>query len=184
MIIIGITGTLGAGKGTVVDYLVKNKGFKHFSVREYLSGLVLMDGKEINRTSLVDKGNELRLEHGPGYIAEELFKLAKKSNQNSIIESIRTPGEVDVLKKHDNFTLLAVDAKHRVRYERIYKRASETDKITIEEFKDNENREMTSSDPNKQNLKECIAMADYLITNDGDFDALHNKVEYILRNLS
>lgn len=36
MIIIGITGTLGAGKGTVVEYL-KTKGFKHFSVREFLT---------------------------------------------------------------------------------------------------------------------------------------------------
>ena len=27
MIIIGITGTLGAGKGTVVNYLVEKKGF-------------------------------------------------------------------------------------------------------------------------------------------------------------
>ena len=33
--IIGITGTLGAGKGTVVDFL-KEKGFRHFSVRDYL----------------------------------------------------------------------------------------------------------------------------------------------------
>ena len=33
MIIIGITGTLGAGKGTIVDYLVKQKGFVHYSVR-------------------------------------------------------------------------------------------------------------------------------------------------------
>ncbi len=32
MIIIGITGTLGAGKGTIVDYLVKEKGLKNVSV--------------------------------------------------------------------------------------------------------------------------------------------------------
>ena len=37
MIVIGITGTLGAGKGTIVDYLVKNKGFNHFSVRSFIA---------------------------------------------------------------------------------------------------------------------------------------------------
>jgi len=36
MLIIGITGTLGAGKGTIVEYLVKNKNFKHYSVSGYL----------------------------------------------------------------------------------------------------------------------------------------------------
>ena len=36
MIVIGITGTIGAGKGTIVEYLVEKKGFLHFSVREFL----------------------------------------------------------------------------------------------------------------------------------------------------
>ena len=37
MITIGITGTLGAGKGTIVDYLVKNRGFVHYSVRAFIT---------------------------------------------------------------------------------------------------------------------------------------------------
>ena len=37
MNIIGITGTIGAGKGTIVDYLVKEKGYVHYSVREFLA---------------------------------------------------------------------------------------------------------------------------------------------------
>ena len=36
MVIIGITGTLGAGKGTIVDYLVNKKSFYHYSVSGYL----------------------------------------------------------------------------------------------------------------------------------------------------
>jgi dephospho-CoA kinase len=36
MFIIGITGTIGAGKGTVVEYLVGQKGFDHYSVRSFL----------------------------------------------------------------------------------------------------------------------------------------------------
>ena len=45
MIIIGITGTLGAGKGTIVDYLVQEKGFKHYSVRNYLIKEIEKGGK-------------------------------------------------------------------------------------------------------------------------------------------
>lgn len=42
MHIIGITGTLGAGKGTIVEYLKDKKGFAHFSVREFLKEILLM----------------------------------------------------------------------------------------------------------------------------------------------
>lgn len=179
MLIIGITGTLGAGKGTVVDYLVKNKDYTHFSVREYLSELIKKDGNEINRTTLVDKGNELRQKFGPDYIAKEIFKKAKGLNKNCIIESLRTPGEVESLQSMNGFTLLAVDANQKVRYKRIYERASETDKISFEEFVANEKREMKSTDPTKQNLSKCIAMADYLIDNDKDLNNLYEQIEKI-----
>ena len=36
MVIIGITGTLGAGKGTIVDYLKEERGFLHFSARQFI----------------------------------------------------------------------------------------------------------------------------------------------------
>ncbi len=36
MIVIGITGMLGAGKGTVVEYLIRKHGYAHYSVREFL----------------------------------------------------------------------------------------------------------------------------------------------------
>ncbi len=37
MLIIGITGTLGAGKGTIVEYLEKEMGFDHLSVRDFIT---------------------------------------------------------------------------------------------------------------------------------------------------
>ena len=46
MNIIGITGTLGAGKGTIVDYLVQKKGYLHYSVRAFLSEEVKRRGLE------------------------------------------------------------------------------------------------------------------------------------------
>ena len=74
--IIGITGTLGAGKGTVADYLVKERGFKHLSVREYLIEEIKKRGLAVNRDNMVLVANDLRVKFGPGYIAEQLYEKA------------------------------------------------------------------------------------------------------------
>ena len=75
-IIIGVTGTLGAGKGTIVDYLVKNKGFIHFSAREdVINKEIEKRGLPITRDNMVLVANDLRKNYGPSYVAEELFKM-------------------------------------------------------------------------------------------------------------
>jgi dephospho-CoA kinase len=183
MNIIGITGTLGAGKGTIVDYLVKNKGFAHYSVRAYLIDEIESRKMPVNRDSMVNIANELRAKHGSSYIIEELYKIAQKHQQNCVIESIRTPGEAESLSTKGNFFLIAVDANPEIRYQRITLRASETDHISYETFLDNEKREFTSDDPNKQNLKKCIEMANFVITNSSDHESLYCQVEEILKNI-
>lgn len=60
MLIIGITGTIGAGKGTVVDYLTSRYGFKHYSVRKYLTELLQDQGIEPNRDHFTALANSLR----------------------------------------------------------------------------------------------------------------------------
>lgn len=183
MIIIGVTGTIGAGKGTVVDYLVKKKGFQHYSVRAYLLEEIKKRGLPENRDSMVLVANELRAQNSPSYIVDELFKQAQASGQDCIIESIRTPGEAESLKKQGNFYFLAVDAEAKTRYQRIVLRKSETDQVSFEEFLANEKREMESDDPNKQNLKKCIQMANFVLNNDGSFEDLNNKVEKIIEEI-
>ncbi len=180
MKIIGITGTLGAGKGTIVDYLTKHHGFLHFSVRGYLTKIIEQRGLELNRDSLVAVANELREKNTPSFIAEELYREASEAVKDCIIESIRTVGEVNALRSKGNFCLFAVDADQKLRYSRIVERASATDKINFETFADNEAREMNSTDPNKQNLGACMQLADFTFTNDGSFDELYRQVDEAL----
>lgn len=183
MIIIGITGTLGAGKGTIVDYLVANKDFAHYSVREYLVKEITKRGLTVNRDAMVLVANELRAKHNPSYIVEQLYDIALQKQKNCVIESIRTPGEAEMLKTKGNFFLFAVDAAPELRYERISLRASETDNVSYETFIANEQREMTSNDPNKQNLKKCIELADCTLMNNGSIEELYSDLILVLQNI-
>jgi len=183
MVCIGITGTIGAGKGTVVEYLEKSRGFRHFSVRSFLLDIIRREGMPENRDSMFRLGNSLRQEFGPSYVTDRLYEMAAESGVNCIIESIRTPGEAVSLRARGNFYLLAVDADPKIRYGRIVERQSVTDNISFETFTSNEEREMTSADPNQQNLKECIRMADFVLTNNGSREELYAQVEEILKKM-
>lgn len=180
MNIIGITGTLGAGKGTIVDYLIQHYGYKHYSVRGYLTEEAERRGMELNRDTFVVVANDLRDKYGPSYITDELYKQAEAAGVNAIIESVRTPGEVESLRKNEHFLLFAVDADPKIRYDRVVLRNSETDHVSYETFIENEQREMSSTDPAHQNVGRCMEMADYVFHNDGDFDDLYRQVEEAL----
>lgn len=180
MLIIGITGTLGAGKGTIVEYLKREQHFAHYSVRAFLLEEIRKRGLPENRDSMVTVANELRKNNSPSYITDELFERARRNHQNAVIESIRTPGEVKSLRNKTQFVLLAVDADPEKRFQRIKLRNSETDNIDFETFLENEKREMNSDDPNKQDLHKCIEMADHVIINNGSVEELQNKVNEIL----
>ncbi len=183
MIVIGITGTLGAGKGTIVEYLSKNYNFTHYSVREYLINEIKRRDLEVNRDSMTMVANELRAKHSPSFIVDQLYKRAIKENKNCIIESIRTPGEVNSLKAKSHFYLFAVDADPKIRYQRIKMRKSSTDDIDFETFILNEKREMSTTDENKQNLGKCIQMADYKFNNDGDITTLNHAIDKIIHQI-
>jgi len=182
MITIGITGLLGAGKGTVVSYFEKF-GFAHYSAREYLTEELNRRKVPVRRDTMTDLADELRKDHSSAYIIERLYEQARKGGRDCIIESIRALGEVDFLEKQSNFYLIAVEASIENCYARISKRKSDLDFVSFERFKADNAREMDSSDPTKGNIKGCMERADFTVTNDGTIEELYKKLDGVLKRI-
>ena len=180
--IIGITGVIGAGKGTVVEYL-KTNGFKYFSARAFFIEEVERRGLPVNRDTITETANDLRAKHGPGYFTEQALARADTEKGDVVIESIRTVGEAKYLKSKGAI-LWGVDADRQKRYERATLRGSETDKVSFEKFIADEEREMTNTDPTKQNIEGVMKMADAVFTNNGTEAELFAQVEKALKKLS
>jgi dephospho-CoA kinase len=178
--IIGVTGTNGAGKGTVVEYLVKNKEFAHFSARGFITEEVVRRGLPVNRDNTNLVANNLRKTHHPAYIIEKLYKQAGTKGGDVVIESIRTVGEAEFLKSNGAL-IWAVDADRKVRYERIVLRSTELDKISFKKFCEQEDREMDQKEKFDMNIKGVMSMADKVFTNYGTPEELFAQIEKALR---
>jgi dCMP deaminase len=176
--IIGLTGKNGAGKTVVSDYL-KSRGFEYYSLSDEIREEIRRRGLEITREVLIDVGNELREKFGPGVLAERVLRSLYDHN-NYVVDSIRNPYEVDVLRSRSDFTLLAVEADLAVRFERSRTRGRENAAQTLEQFTREEERELDSANPANQQLHATREKADLVIANDGSLEELHRKLDQLL----
>lgn len=174
--IIGLTGSFGAGKGCVADYLTDVKGFAHFSARTFITQELDRRELPVNRDTMTDVANDLRKTHGPTYIFEQLVRMAKEHGGNVVVESIRAVAEAKYLKAQGGL-VLGVDADPQVRYERIVKRGSETDQVTFEEWHAQELRESNPDDPTKQDIFGALRESDHIIMNTTTLDELHREID-------
>lgn len=184
--LIGVVGTLGSGKGTVSEYLVKEKGFEQYAVSDtFLAGEAIRRGLEPDRTARHDIANEYRSK-GPTKLMEACYELALpaiESGKNVIIDPQHTPEEVEFIRSKGGL-VIGVDADIRTRYERIKKRGSAKDSVSFEEFSEMEELELRPSATTNNNLEGALATADVIVRNDGTLEEFHAQIDAALEKLS
>ena len=98
--LIGLTGRNASGKSTVV-YRFSNKGLETSSCSDSIRAWLAEQKIEPTRDALIEGGRELRRKGGAGILAEMLLDIL--DGKDAVVDSIRTPGEVEALRKRDDF---------------------------------------------------------------------------------
>jgi len=93
MILIGFTGTHGAGKGTITTYLIRKYGFAYFSVSEFLAQEVEQRGLTANRNARAETANEYRAK-SPTALMEAVYAIIDPTLARVVLEPQYTPDEV------------------------------------------------------------------------------------------
>ena len=178
--IIGITGTDGAGKGAAVRHLVRTHGFAHYSSRTEIEREVAARGLTADRDTLRLVANSLRSEFGNDVlVTRALERMSERGDVDVVMESIRTLAEAETLRSRGGI-LLAIDADIAKRYRRIVGRNSGTDKVSFEQFKQHEALEMNDPDPNGMQKAKVMEAADVTIQNNGSLNGLYGQIDDFL----
>ena len=180
--ILGVAGPYASGKGEVVAFL-QARSFYPYSLSDVIREELAARGEQETRERMIATGNALREAEGPGALARRLLPKLEP-DKNYVIDSIRHPAEVEVLRGVSRFRLLWVDADEAVRFERLRKRARPGDPESLAELRVLEGREQGGSDPAGQRLRDVREMADHVVRNDGSLEALHEELgAWLRRNL-
>lgn len=177
--ILGITGSFGAGKGAVVEYLVTTKGFTHYSASGFIREEIIRRGMTVDRDSMTAVANDLRREHGPSYVINSLYERAKSAGGDAVIESLRAVAEVRRIKELGGF-VFGVDALPEIRYQRAFARGSEKDNVTFEKWLEQERAENNPDDSTKQNIFGALKESSVVVDNNGTLKELHKNVDTAL----
>ena len=177
--IIGLTGTNGAGKTVAAEHL-QTHGFAYHSLSDEIRAELEQEGREATRENLIETGNRLRADHGPAVLAERV-KARLRPDRNYVIDSIRNPHEVRALRSAGNFCLLHLDGPPEVRYERVLSRGGPRTPASLDEFVTLEELETHSSDPTHQQLRVCREMADETLINGGTIEELRADLDTFIK---
>lgn len=182
MKIIGVTGPIGAGKDEVSGYLKKRYDFYEIVVGDLLREMANKKGIETKRENLEKIQSYYRERYGEEYFAKKVIQKIKDLDADDIVvNGIRRPEDFVPLKEKfgDNFKLLLVQAKPKIRFKRLKKRGRPGDPDTFEEFKEQDRNETEKFD-----MKKTFKKAGYTINNNGRLKELHRKVDGFVKQIN
>lgn len=172
--VIGIVGTIAAGKDTAGDHIANVLNIPSFQISSPLKEICTETGVEPTRDTLIALGTQLAAEHGDGYLAEYILE---RMPERAVITGMRQLGQIAVLEANSNLTLLSIDADSSIRFERAKRNDKLGEAKTLKEFVARELAE--NSAPNAQRLFEVMNLSEFRLSNEASIEDLYAQLDSI-----
>jgi dephospho-CoA kinase len=181
-LVIGITGTMTAGKAAIRYFLI-DKGFKSIRhTRPILKEGLARKLDMSDRQHWLDIVIEMRKKRGMDVLAQ-LATEQIKEGERYLVCPLRHPADIKLLKKKYNALILFIDAPSKMRYTRTLMKELGSG-LTEAQFIKKDKFEHNPTGADKKylpNIAACKKLADEVLINDGSLTELNKKLETILR---
>lgn len=174
--VIGLSGKMGSGKTVVSDYLRTRYGARQMRFSKILMDVLERLHMPLKRESLQKLGHGLRISLGEDVIVNAARgDIESESSDFIVIDGVRYPNEVDMIKEFEGGLIIYIDAPAKVRYLRCVERGEKGEsEISFEQFLAAEEMET------ERHLDEIAKLADHTIENTSSIEELRKKIDDIL----
>lgn len=176
-IILGIAGEIGAGKGTIANYLAEHYGASKRAFSDSLKDVADRMHLEKNRENLQKISTMFRENFHDDILSEVVFFDVKNDDVKIVvIDGVRRRADIEFFKDIEGFKLVYVEAEMKNRYQRITHRGEKSDdnSKTFEQFEKDHQREA------EREITQLKKIADFTLDNNGSFDELYKQVDRVV----
>ncbi|NIA01952.1 MAG: AAA family ATPase [Nitrospirae bacterium] len=175
-IIIGLTGSMGCGKGEIVKILEK-EGFKYVTLSMMVREEARARGVGEEREKLMEVGNSMRAEHGAGVLAGRARKKIEESGYEFwVVDGIRNPAEIEELRNGEDVYIVGLHAEKETLVNRVLGRGRDSDATERGEILRKIEREWGEGEgEDGQQVGKCMKMTDIVVENEGTLEELKEK---------
>ncbi|MEB3780288.1 MAG: AAA family ATPase [Desulfurococcales archaeon] len=174
LLLIAVTGMPGSGKSSVAKAIAEILGAEVYVMGDVVRREVARRGLELNTRNLEAVASELRRLYGRSAVAKLLLEeLRGLEAEYTVIDGLRGREEAEVFRSLGGLCIVAVHSSPLTRYRRLLARGRRDDIRGWDDFRLRDERNIEFG------IGEVIALADYMIVNEGSLEDLRKASERV-----
>ncbi len=171
-----IAGMPGAGKSILSD-IARRLGLPVYNMGDVVREETLKIFGIITPDTMRETSRIVREKYGKTYVAEKTLERIREEDGVVVIDGVRSLEEINTFKRRGEVVIVAIHASPKTRFRRLLRRKRAGDPNTWEEFVKRDMVELGFG------LGNVIALADYMIVNEGTLAEAYVNAERILKSV-